>query len=352
VRKYVDGNGADSTAAVVAHLLSTPTPIIFTLVKISLSKWLDNVAGWVGGGTVNPSPFTKTFLLTDCPAAIIYTPLGTFRTADVKHGAIPFSVGTDFKNFEVTWVPTASDVVSYGDPAVTGGGWFATAPNVAAFEAAWRGFFDGAFISVYKVVMPSFYDANTFGACLLHTGAVDDVTVEGGEIRFNVGSLLDQQEQQVPSQLIGPNSRFSSVDPLAYANVNTGSFVTQDGVRWTGWLADRPQGYFQSASFLQGPCSSSAFFVPATGFFDGGFVVWQFGPLTGMRRPIAQYTRLGTSFGSFQLAQPFPYDATLYDSGFAFGFGFDAYARRRVVTTESAGTYNGFPHVPMPENAL
>lgn len=355
MRKFTDGSGADSSAAVQALLTSSATPEIKTLVKIQMAKWLDNVAEWVvGGGAPSPSPFTKTFLLTDCPAAIKYNPLGTFRTSAIKHGSMPFGIGVDFPGFEVTWTPAASDIVSPG----TGATWFGAAPDITALEAARHGFFDGAFISVYKLVMPPLgnppvYDANTYGVTLLNRGSVDEIKLEGNELTFKVGSIIDQQNQQVPSQLIGPNSRFASLDPMAYAAVTLGGFSVQDAVRWSGLLANRAMGP-QSASLLTGENVGSPFHSPPTGFFDGGFVVWQFGPLTGMRRPIAHSTTAAGLAGNitFQLAEPFPYDQTLYDSGFASGFGFDAYALRRTVTTESSGTYDGFPAVPDPADAF
>ncbi|HXI38952.1 MAG TPA: hypothetical protein VNH83_03195 [Bryobacteraceae bacterium] len=354
MRKFTDGSGADSSAAVKALLKSTLTPEIKTLVVIKLAKWLDNVALWVGGGSINPSPYQQTFLLTDCPAAIKYTPLGTFRVAAIKHGAMSFGIGVDFQGFEITWSPAASDIVSPG----AGSTWFAVAPDIAALEAVRHGFFDGAFVSVYKVVMPPLgnppvYDANTYGVTLLNMGCVDQAKVEGGEVTFQVGSIIDQQDQQVPSQLIGPNSRFASKDPMAYAAVSLGSAVNQDAVRWSGLMADRSHAT-QSASRLVAINAGSPFFSPPTGYFDGGFVVWQFGPLTGMRRPIAHSVTAGGVGGdiTFQLAKSFPYDQTIYDSGFAFGFGFDAYALRRTVSTESSGTYDGFPSVPDPVDAF
>jgi hypothetical protein len=347
-RKFIDGSGADSSTAAYAYLRQTPNPIVFTFVVIKLAKWLDSVNPPVGL-PLTPSFFTTTFLLTNCPAAVKYNPLGTFRTSAIKHGAMPFGVGVAFNGFDVIWSPAASDIVQ----PPTGGGWNVTAPSINAIQAARHGFFDGAFISVYKVAMPTFYDANTYGACLLHCGCVDETKIEGGEITFKVGSIIDQQNQQVPSQLIGPNSRFSSLDPMAYVGVSQKVLGSgpDDAVRWANYQADpaRPQ----SASLLTSFNYPDLFFTPPTGFFDGGFVVWTAGPLLGMRRPIAHsVSDLVNAIVTFYLAQPFPYDATLFSTGFAFGFSFDAYALRQPTTVESSGTYNGFPNIPAPEDAF
>ncbi len=344
VRTFRDGSSVDSTAAALAYLASNSQPIIYTFIKIDLAVWLDSINAPFGG-SITPSYLTKQFLLTDCPAAVTYTPIGVFKSAIVKHGPMSFELGIDFKGFEVTWTPSSTDLAL---PANQGA--FVATPSISIQQGIAQGIFDGAYISVYKVLMPTQYDANTIGCCLVHAGAVDEMVVKGKEITFKVNSVINQQDQQIPSQLIAPSSRFASLDPVAYVGISTASFGgAHDAIRWPDFQADtaRPQ----SASLLTSANFADILFCPASGFFDGGFVVWTSGPLIGVRRAIAHSTSdVPGGIITFQLAQPFPFDATLYSSGHTFGFSFDAYTRRSSMDTDSL--YNGFPNVPNPQDAI
>ncbi|MCU1273763.1 MAG: hypothetical protein JWO48_1194 [Bryobacterales bacterium] len=335
-RKYTNGSGGDSTAATVAHLAATDSPVIYTLVKIQLARWVSDPH------TGTASYLTNPILLTDCPAAIAYTPIGTFRTAAVSCGAMAFEIGIEFQGFDVVWNPGPNDVV-----LASGAGALVPTPPLSIFAAVLAGIFDGAYISVYKVVMPALsnpptYDANTYGACLLHTGMVQEIQIDGGEIQFRVGSIVDQQDQQIPSQLIGPNSRFASFDPLAYAgsparNPGSGIYTLLAVIGST------------TPSRIVTSWSGSSGFLPPTGYFDGGFVIWADGPLLGMRRAVAHSITSGGNI-TFQLASRYPYDANLYTAGFSSGFQLDAYSLRNPQTTDPL--YDGFPNLPLPLETL
>jgi hypothetical protein len=335
-RKYTNGSGGDSTAATVAHLAATDSPVIFTLVKIQLARWVSDPHTGTASYLSNP------ILLTDCPAAIAYTPIGTFHTAAITCGAMNFEIGIDFHGFDIVWAPGANDVV-----LASGAGALVPTPALSIFAAVLAGIFDGAYVSVYKVVMPALgnpatYDANTYGAMLLHTGMVQAIQIDGGEIQFTVGSIVDQQDQQIPSQIIGPNSRFASLDPLAYAgsparNPGSGIYTLVAVVGST------------SPSRIVTAWSGSAAFLPATGYFDGGFVIWADGPLLGMRRAVAHSITSGGNI-TFQLSSPYPYDANLYTAGFGSGFQLDAYSLRNPKTTDPL--FNGFANLPLPLETL
>ena len=357
-RKYINGSGADATAAAVAFMKGNPARKNVTFIRIKFTRWLDTIAGDFGS-SVADSFFTKEFLLTDCPAAVNYPPIGVFTNANIKRGAMGFSIdtspdsqGASYGQFDVEWVPNDTDAVL--PPGAHGA--FSANAAVSALQAQLFGFYDNALIYVYTVVMPTDYDVTTYGACLLNMGIVDTVKRDGKKLTFTVGCLIDHQDHQVPSQLIGPGGRFAAMDPLAYDGVSyRGPFAgPSDAVRWGP--------YFAVASTLtttQSPSKivmNSAIIVgtPSDGFFDGGFLVWRSGPLSGMRRPIARYINSDPANAgrpSFQLGEPFPFDATAYSAGFLYGFEFDAYRLRNPQTTESSGTYDGFPTVPAPQDA-
>lgn len=338
MRKYIDGSSINSTTATLAHLAATAAPIIYTLVVIKLARWYANPYD----GTL--SYFTNPILLTDCPAAIVYGPLGTFRTAAVAHGAMSFQVGIDYNGFDVTWSPGPNDLILPASVATAS----VPVPPLSIIQGVLHGIFDGAYISVYKCVMPTFYDAATYGAMLVHTGTVDQINVDGGQITFTVGSIIDQQDQQVPSQIIGPSSRFASLDPTAYAGSTLRYGTTMGAVTLIDERVGTTSGILKSQNWPTG------YVLPVTGFFDGGFVVWTQGPLLGMRRGIA-HSVSDPSVGSngtiwFYLSQSFPYDANLYSAGYTVGFAFDAYSTRDPQQADPL--YNGFPYVPNPVDGV
>jgi hypothetical protein len=173
---------------------------------------------------------------------------------------------------------------------------------------------------------------------------VDEISIDGGEIKFKVGSIVDQQDQQVPSQLIGPSSRFASLDPMAYAG-STQRFGTSFGsVTLIAQRSNATPSRLVSVSYPVG------YALPPTGYFDGGFVVWVEGPLYGMRRSVAHSVSDGVDTITFYLSQPYPYEQNQYSTGYLVGFAFDAYSLRNPQTTDPL--YNGFPDVPLPEDAL
>jgi len=351
-RTFTDGSGADSTAASIAKLTSTLTPIMFTFVKIQMTRWLDTIAQEFGITTIFPSPFTKQFLLTDCPAAVNYAPIGTFTNANIKQTGMPFEIGVDFKDFTVEWVPTANDVVVPSG----GGGAFVPTPIVSAADAVLFGFFDGAIISVYNVLMPTYYDASTYGVTLLNSGVVTSAQRDGAKIVFSVGSMVDQQNHQVPSQLIGPNSRFAAIDPLAYDGVSyKGPFGgPTDQVHWGPWFARPTTGPTPPQTASKIILTTSIITAPANGYFDGGFLVWTSGPLMGMRRPIARFLSVDPDANNactWQLAEPYPFECTQFSSGYLNGWAFSAYAPRNQQSGETSGTYDGFPVMPLPSSA-
>jgi hypothetical protein len=342
-RKFTDGSGGNSTVAAIAYLNGASVPVIYTAVKIQLGRWTSNPSDGTASYLKNP------ILLTDCPAAFLFPPIGTFSTAAIKPATMNFEIGIDYQGFQVVWNPGPNDLVLPATVATAN----VPTPPLSIVQGVLQGVFDGAYISVYKVVMPALgnppvYDPNTYGVCLLHTGMVDAIDVTGGEITFSVGSIINQQNQQVPSQLIGPNSRFATLDPLAYAG------STQRYGSTIGAITLMAERVGTTPSVLVSQNWPSGYTLPPSGYFDGGFVVWVQGPLLAMRRGIA-HSISDPNVGfqgtlTFLLSQPFPYDQNAYSAGYTVGFAFDAYSTRNPQRSDPL--YNGFPFVPNPVDGI
>jgi hypothetical protein len=322
VRKFTDGSGSDSTATVQTYLQTASKPLIFSLIVIQLSRWNNTF------GSAQSALFTSSFLLTDYLAALKYTPLGTFSAAVIKHNGINVGIGIEMSSFEVVWTPGPNDAVLPQQTVALLGAF----PAIDVLAGVDQGFFDAAWISVYKVVMPTPGDANTYGVTLLQRGVVDTATVNGKEITFSCVDPIAHVNNQVPSQLLGPNSRFSAVDPVLYA----ASDLFYSGV---GYKSYGPQKihFLNSALFISGK---------GDGYFDGGTFVWTTGALAGMARPIRKSLYV-SGFYDLYLAQPFPFDPNDFAPGYTFGLTAAASPLRPATSGDTY--YNGFPNQP---NAL
>jgi hypothetical protein len=153
-----------------------------------------------------------------------YAPIGDFAAANIRHGNLPFQPGMDFGAFDIFWTPRTSDIVS---AAYTTSDTTLTTPAITAFAGVESGFWDGAYVYVYKVVMPTAGDANTYGVTLLCMGTVENVTIDGLELQFHVGCPINAQDGQIPSQLISSNSRFAAMDSLMYSDFRYNNFIAR-----------------------------------------------------------------------------------------------------------------------------
>jgi hypothetical protein len=322
MRKFTDGSNGDTTLTVQAYLETASEPLIYTLVVIQLARWVTNPSVATPGDPL----FTAKFLLTNYPAAVKYTPLGVFNAANIKHNSISFQVGLEMQPFEVVWTPAPGESVLPAQSVALLGAF----PSISVLSGVDQGFFDGAYISVYKTVMPTPGDANTYGVTLLQRGVVDTASVNGQEITFSCVDPIAHANNQIPSQLVGPNSRFSAVDPILYS----ASDLFAEGVAYKGYGPQKI--HFLSTSFI---------ISPGSGYLDGGVFIWTTGALNGMSRTIRSSV-YNAGFFDLYLTQPFPFDPNDFAPGYLLGLS-AAVAPLRPSTSADAH-YNGFKNVPVP----
>lgn len=350
MRRFTSGSGLDTTSTVNGVLTDrtnpnfTTTPLIKTLFVIQLSRWngLASAPGntgspfippWGGFGSGMPigTNFNTSFLLTDYGAAVTYTPLGTFQAAVVHHGTMGCEVGIQQQKFDVVWSPRTTDNVLDAKTIPL----LSAFPAITVLQGVNLGFFDGALISVYKTVMPTPGDVNTYGVSLIHSGFVDEIQLDGGQITFSCIDPIAHLNNQLPSQLIGPNSRFAAVDPMMYA---------ASGLYLQGFAA-KAGTTGQQISF-----TLSTLTHPPTGWYDGGIFIWTAGALQGMTGAIVKSTWDSTNrVFILQLARPFPFNPNDFAPGFSSGLPAAAAALRPADTSDAL--YNGFQNVPTPTQA-
>lgn len=98
MRTYINGAGADSTAAVLAYLAAHRALVRADLYLISPGP---NFAGCA---------LNKSWLLTNWPSPLTYTPLGTFTPANIKRTGVKSKIGFEADQVTVTWYPVGTEM--------------------------------------------------------------------------------------------------------------------------------------------------------------------------------------------------------------------------------------------------
>src|ERR1035441_9541613 len=157
-RTFIDGSGADSTAAAIAYLKSHRE---LTLPDLYIINTADNVLyNYLG----------KTFLLTDYPSPLTWDYKGQFLPGAISRGEVSSKIGLEADKLAVTWAPQDSDVLGADG-------------DLTALAAFGYGLFDNSTVEVWRCVMPQpgdligspeepalLGDCNSFGASLIFAG--------------------------------------------------------------------------------------------------------------------------------------------------------------------------------------
>lgn len=181
MKTTIDGNGNDSSAAVLAYLKAGHN---FRFAMLYLIGDIENpLSQW----------------LTDYESPLVWNPYGTFypggRTSTgvsaIRRGPISVKLGLEVTTMDLTWAP----------PAPTFTQSIATA---SPYQLARLGHYNNWNVKAWKVYMPSDSpgDCNTFGAEEAFGGRIQGRSVGRGEIKFTVNSWLDVVNQMVPVNVI------------------------------------------------------------------------------------------------------------------------------------------------------
>ena len=259
------------------------------------------------------------FLLTDYPSSLVWDYKGKFLTAVISLGEVESKIGLEADTLDITWSPKDSDVLGDGE--------------VSALAAFGFGLFDNGTVEVWRCVMPRHRDligspgvparlgdCNTFGAALMFSGRIGDVTPDRAKVVMTVISRMDTLNVEVPTNIIEPTNVF------AYCGVG-----------------QIPTGGAPSFSVVAGSTTLIIYGDPATDedLYDGGYLVFgDNSKLSGVHARILLQTVV-EGHNAFYLSEALP---------FAPATG-DIFAAYVGLPLDASGKYGGFRWVPSPDNS-
>jgi hypothetical protein len=310
LKTVIGGSGSDTSAATLTYLTNNHQ---FKLADLYLI-----------GEVEDPN----AIWLTDWQSPLVWPAMGTFNPTAISRGTVTMNIGLEVANLEVDWSPK---LTAFGQTAATAN----------FYQKAWLGFYRNWRVRIWRTIMPTPGDANTYGAYQLFGGRIATAEVSRGKIKFTINSFLDCVNEQVPPNVIettnilagysgatpvlvdGETSlpQFTAVNPsstttiVAVCNSPTPNKVYGDNKLQFGYLV-----------FLPGSTLAGAFSQIATSdYYDAGG---------------------GVHLNQLFVYAPFPWAPTTGDKFYvSTAFPLDQTA------AAAAGVYRGFPYVPAPETA-
>jgi hypothetical protein len=179
MRQMIGGSGQDTTAAAAAYLAANNKFKEADLYLIGEPD--DPMALW----------------LTNWEAPLLWPVWGLFRPAVITRGTITTKVGLDVNPLDVTWSPANRPFTS-------------SVATANPLQLANLGFYDNWRVRVWRTIMPTPGDANTFGAYELFGGRIATTEVSRGKIQWTVNSYMDVLDQKLPANVIEWTNTFAS----------------------------------------------------------------------------------------------------------------------------------------------
>lgn len=304
------GDGSDTTAAAFAFARSTDQLLLADLYLIGDLE--DPMAVW----------------LTNWPSPLVWSARGTFNPASIKRGRITSQVGLKVDSLDVTWSPP---LTAFGTSVATAN----------PYQLAYQGFFDNKNFKLWRTLMPTPGDANTFGATPWFGGRIQPLEIGRGQIKLTVNSSLDALDQQAPPNVIEMSNTLASyvgnTPVLADGETSIPTFTVVAPSTQTTILGDSIQ--------------PTAHKIYTNNKFRLGFMVFLKGStLAGYWSPIGTNVTFnaggGLHYNQFQVYGAFPWAPTPGDK-------FYVSTQWPVdLASATAGQYKGFPYVPYPTTAV
>lgn len=316
MRTFYDGNGSDSTVAVLAHLAAHRALYIADLYVINTAP---QYAGQYLG---------KQFLLTNWAHSLVWNGSGPrstkagnrFFPATISRGQVESKIGLEAQTLDVTWSPNDSDILAQdGSPLST---------VLTALQGFGCGVWDNGVLELWRCVMPTPGDCNTLGACLMFSGRIGDIEIDRLSVKISVLSRMEVLNIQVPTNVIEPTNIF--------AQYSTGLIP-----------AGAPAGF----SIVGGTTVNKIFadaspLMPAE-TYDAGYIVVTAGLLAGTYRGVRTQT-IESGHNAFYLLDPLPFLPHAGD-------GMQAYApipRDYAGAVADGVEVDLLPFVPSPVNSV
>lgn len=306
MRTFTSGAGADTTATVLAYLAT------------NRQLWITDL--YLIGELEDPA----ALFLTTWESPLSWPIWGTFQPAALKRDKVTSQVGLTVSALSLTWSPPLK-------PFTT------NVATASPYQLAQAGFYDNKRVRIWRAVMPTPGDANTYGACEWFGGWIADVQVMRGSIIFTVNSFLDVINQKVPPNVIELTNTLAGYAGATPVLVDSETAIAR-------FTVVAPS----SADVILGDTiSPSAHKIYGTNKFIYGYMVFEAGTtLAGFWSAIAGNLNFnaggGIHYNQFDVYSPFPWDPTPGDT---------FYVSTQFPINQADGSYFGFPYVPAPEQA-
>ena len=319
VRKVTGGDGSDQTSAVLAWLAAHNRLYYADLVLIGEPEYPDSL--WL---TTWESPL--------CWPILGWPNAGLFLPASISRTKLKSAVGLEVVNTELTYSPKNRTFTNSTNPSA------ATSP----IQLAQLGYYDNWRVRIWRAVMPTPGDVNTFGAFEAFGGRVASSTIDRGKIVWEVRSWLEAIDQMVPGNVI--------------ENTNTRA----------GYMAANPApGDTAIAQFTVAAGSTTNLILATAGpphpghiydanDFQFGYLVFNGGAgatLGGLWSPVASNKGISVgeaSYNQFQIYDALPWAPTPTLDTFYVS------AKPPVDISDASSVSDGdwFPFVPNPQSAV
>lgn len=180
MRKFINGSGADTSAAAYAFLNSHPS--VIRMADLFVLKTAPNFNG---------HPLGKTFLLTTWDAPLTWNYRGTFTPASISSSGVVSQCGLEDQTLSVDWSPRDSDVILSG---------------FSVLQAFNYPIFANGALEMWTVIMPTDGDCETYGACCMFAGRIGDVDANRITPQITVHSRLEHLMTKVPTITVEPGN--------------------------------------------------------------------------------------------------------------------------------------------------
>jgi hypothetical protein len=227
---------------------------------------------------------------------------------------------------------------SWSPPLTAFGTSLATANH---YQKAQSGFYASKKFRLWRTLMPTPGDANTFGACIMFGGRIQDTTIERGKITFGVNSFLDVVDQLLPPNVIEWTNTLASymgnMPVFADAETTLPQFTvvapTSNGVITAQCTAPTANKIYGANKFQRGfiafnPSSSLA------------------GYYATVATNVDFRTAAGVHYNQFTVYQQFPWPPSVGDTFYA-----SVQPSMNQQDAVAASPYDAFRWVPQPEGA-
>ena len=321
MRQFTAGNGTNSTAAVLAYLGTANQLFLADLIMI---------------GPIE----APAVMLTNWNSPLNWPVYGTFQPSTISRGTVTSQVGLKVDSLSFSWSPPV--------------GVFGTTGSTAnPYQQAQAGFYDNMDFRMWRCVMPTPGDANTYGACQWFGGRVADTTVERAKVTFTINSWLDVLNQQVPPNLIEVNNTLANYAGATPVVADAETAIAQFQVEFpSGTFGSPPNPVINNGQSIWATClSPTASKNYSLNKFQFGYIVFNPGSsLAGYWSVVSNSgpgsPSSGGTYNHFLTLGQFPFSPQAGDTFYV--------ATKPPINLQDAVAgfeYFGFPYVPQPESA-